>query len=146
MYVPRPHHERSSTVPQAYLNHTTSVPGPHLEHLKYVCGREDNVVCGAALAPAQIYSIVVYQDNNNLLSRSELAEPNPAKPRLRDGNNRTYSTCTRFEACREYKAGTKLECTVPRANWERTQRVPDRTTTVLRTIYHLVHVPGSRRV
>ena len=49
-----------------------------------------------------------------------MAEPNPAKPRLRDLNNKTNSTCTRFEARREYKAGTNLEYTVPRANRERT--------------------------
>ena len=87
------------------------------------------VVCGAALVLAQIYSIVVYQDNDNLLSRSEPAEPNPAKLRLRDTNNITYSMCTRFEACREYQAGMNLECSVPRANWECTQRVPDRVVT-----------------
>ena len=101
------------------------------------------VVHGAALAPGHLYSIVVYQDNDNLLSRSEPAEPNRAKPRLRDANNRTYSTvctCTRFEARREYQAGTNLECTVPRANWERTQSVPDRNATVLRPIDRIVHV------
>ena len=100
-----------------------------------------SVVRGAALAPAQIYSIVVYQDNDNLLSRSEPAEQNPAKPRLRDANSRMYSTCTRFEARRKYQAGMNLECTIPRANWER-------IATVLRTIDHIVHVhvPGSRRV
>ena len=100
-----------------------------------------SVVRGAALAPAQIYSIVVYQDNDNLLSRSEPAEQNPAKPRLRDANSRMYSTCTRFEARRKYQAGMNLECTIPRANWER-------IATVLQTIDHIVHVhvPGSRRV
>ena len=53
------------------------------------------------------------------------------KPRLRDGNNRMYSTCTRFEVRPEYQAGTNFECTVPRANWERTQRVPDCTVTAV---------------
>ena len=73
-----------------------------------------------------------------------MAEPNPAKTRLRDSNNKTNSTCTRFEACREYHAGTNLEYTVPRANWERTLTAPrpyfdvphrDRTMTALRP-YH----------
>ena len=105
-----------------------------------MCGREDQR--GAAL----IYGIVVYKDNDNLLSRSEPGEPNPAKPQLRDTNNRTYSTCTRFEARREYQAGMNLECTIPRAKWERTQRVSHHTATVLRTIDHIVHVPGSRRI
>ena len=49
-----------------------------------------------------------------------MAEPNPAKPRLRDSNNKTNSTCIRLEARREYKAGTNLEYTVQRANRERT--------------------------
>ena len=47
-----------------------------------------------------------------------MAEPNPAKPRLRDSNNKTNSTCTRFEARLEYQAGTNLEYTVPRANYD----------------------------
>ena len=49
-----------------------------------------------------------------------MAEPNPAKLRLHDSNNKTNSTCTRFEVRREYKAGTNLEYTVPRVNRERT--------------------------
>ena len=49
-----------------------------------------------------------------------MAKPNPAKPQLRDSNNKTNNMCTRFEAHREYKAGMNLELTVPRANRERT--------------------------
>ena len=111
--APRAYLDCTTSVPQPYPECTTSVPRPHHEVSSTCVVVKTNVVRGTALAPAQIYSIVVYQDNDNLLSRSEPGEPNPAKPRLRDANNKTYSTCTRFEARREYQARMNLECTVP---------------------------------
>ena len=58
-----------------------------------------SVVRGAVLLPAQIYSIIVHQDNDNLLSWSEPSELNPAKLRLHNGNNRGYAPEVQMEVC-----------------------------------------------
>ena len=95
-----------------------SVPRPHREVSSTCVVVKTSVVRGAAL----IYSIVVYQVNDNLLSLSEPGEPNPAKPRLRDANNRTYSACTRFEE--RLGKNSRRERTLSVPYHERTGSVP----------------------